>query len=186
MENNVQTKKSGFSDSRVCPPLESCRPSKQLRKIIVSVDLTTDCPASIDYAISFAKAFGSTLNLIYFYQEPYVVDQNSPSRGCDLFKEQRRKAFADFYRLLQETRNRYPDSIGYFEYGNTEREIEAIARRLCADLIVVSVHDGNWFEHFWRGRPAEWILAKAPCPVLVIREGKTHLVGRINSRALQV
>jgi nucleotide-binding universal stress UspA family protein len=186
MESSVQMEDSGFSGLPVCPPLESCRPSKQLRKIIVPVDLTSDCPTSIDYAICFAKTFGSTLNLIYLYQEPYVVDQSSRSRGCDVFKEQRRKVFADFYKLLQETRNRYPDSIGYFEYGNPERDIDVIARRLCADLIIVSVHDGHWFEHFLFGRPAEWILGNAPCPVLVIREGETDLIRRTTSRNLQV
>lgn len=186
IESNVQMENSDLSVLPVCPPLESCRLSKGLRKIIVPVDLTRDCPTSIDYAICFAKAFGSTLYLVYLYQEPYVVDQSSRSRGCDLFKEQRRKVFADFYKLLRETRNRYPDSIGHFEYGNPEREIDVIARRLRADLIIVSVHNGNWLEHFLFGRPAEGILANAPCPVLVIREGKTDLIGRTTSQALQV
>jgi len=184
MRNSLQMENSGLSGLHVGPTLESCRPSNQLRKIIVPVDLTRNCPTSIDYAISFAKAFGSTLNLLYLYQEPYVVDQGSRSRGCDLFKEQRRRVFADFYKLLEETRNRYPDSIGYFEYGNAEREIEVFARRLGADLIIVSAHDGNWLEHLLFGRNAEWIFANAPCPVLVIREGKTDLIGRTTSRAL--
>jgi nucleotide-binding universal stress UspA family protein len=183
MESSVQMENSGLSGLQVCP-LESCRASNQLRKIIVPVDLTRDCPTSIDYAICFAKAYRSTLNLLYLYQEPYVVDQSFRSRGCDLFREQRRKVFADFYKLLRETRNRYPDSIGYFEYGNPEREIDVIARRLRADLIIVSVQDGNWLEHLLFGRHAEWILANAPCPVLVIREGKTDLIGRTTTRPL--
>ena len=186
MKSSVQMESNRLSGLQVCPPLEWCRPSDQLRQIIVPVDLTTDCPTSIDYGIRFAKAFGSTLNLLYLYQEPYVVDQSSRSRGCDLFKEQRRKVFADFYKLLRETRTRYADSIRYFEYGNPEREIDVIARRLRADLIIVSVHNGNWLEHLLFGRPAEWILANAPCPVLVIREGKADLIGRTTSQALQV
>jgi nucleotide-binding universal stress UspA family protein len=185
MESSFQIENSGFSGLQVCPPLESYRPSEQLRQIIVPVDLTRNCPLSIDYAICFAKAFGSTLNLVHLYQEPYVVDQSSRSRGCDLFREQRRKVFADFYNLLRETRNRYPDSIGYFEYGNPDREIDVIARQLRADLIIVSVHNGKWLEHLLFGRHADWILANAPCPVLVIREDKTDLIGRTTSVALK-
>ena len=83
------------------------------------------------------------------------MDQSSRSRGCDLFKEQRRKVFAGFYKLLRETRNIYPDTTGYFEYGNPEREIDVIARRLRADLIILSVHNGNWLEHLLFGRHAE-------------------------------
>jgi nucleotide-binding universal stress UspA family protein len=186
MEGNVQMENNGLSALLENPPPESYRPFKKLRKIIVPVDLTRNCLPSIDYAICFAKAFGSTLNLVYLYEEPYVVDGSSRSRGCDLFKEQRRKVFADFYKLLRETRDRYPDSTGYFEYGNPEREIEVIASRLRADLIIVSVHDGNWLEHLLFGRHAGWILAKAPCPVLVIREGKTDNIGQTTSRDLQV
>jgi nucleotide-binding universal stress UspA family protein len=178
MKANVQTEIGGLSGSQVCPPLESCRPPNQLRKIIVPVDLTRDCLISIDYAICFGKAFGSTLDIVYFYQEPYVMDQSSRNRGHDVFREQRRKVFDDFYKLLREIRNTYPDTIGYFEYGNPDREIDVIARRLRADLIIVSVHDGNWLEHFLFGRCAEGIFANAPCPVLVIREGKTDLAGR--------
>jgi nucleotide-binding universal stress UspA family protein len=184
MESSVQMENSGFSGSQVCPPLKSCRPSETLRQIIVPVELTTAYPTSIDYAICFAKAFSSTLNLLYLYQEPYIVE-SSRRRGRDLFCEQRRKVFADFYKLLRETRNRYPDSIGYFEYGDPEREIDLIARQLRAGLIIVSGHNSNWLEHLLFGRHADWNLANALCPVLVIREGKTDLIGRTTSRALK-
>ena len=180
MESGVQMENSDLSGLQACPPLESCRPSGKLRQIIVPVDLTRNCPASIDYAICFARAFDSTLNLVYLYEEPYVVEQSSRSRGCDLFKEQRQKVFADFYSLLRETRNRYSDSIGYFEYGNPDREIDVVAKQLRADLIIISVHNGKWLEHLLFGRHADLILANAPCPVLVIREGKTDFIGRTN------
>jgi len=168
MERGIQMDNSGFSGLPGCLPLESFRSSERLRQIIVPVDLTRDCQTSVDYAIRFAKAFGSTLNLLYLYQEPYVADQSSRSRGCDLFKEQRRKVFSDFYKLLVETRNKYPDSIGYFEYGNPDREIDVIARQLHADLLIVSIHNGKWLEHLLFGRHADRILAKVPCPLLIV------------------
>jgi hypothetical protein len=79
------------------------------------------------------KCLVRPVNLLHLYQEPYIVNQMSRSRDCDLFKEYRRKAFDDFCNLLRETRSKYPQSIGYFEYGNPYREIgvcrEAVARR---------------------------------------------------------
>ena len=184
MQSSVEVKKSASSDMRVGPALGSSRPSGKLRQIIVPVDLTNDCTASIDYAIRFAKAFGSTVHLLHLYQDPYVVSQSSRSPNCDLFKEQRRKVFADFYNLLRETRNKYPDSVGYFEYGNPDREIDVIARQLRADLLIVCMHHGKWLEHLLFGRHADRILANAPCPVLVVREEKTDLTGRQSSGAL--
>jgi hypothetical protein len=44
-------KKSALSDLTVGPALESSFPAEKLRQIIVPVDLTNDCTASIDYAI---------------------------------------------------------------------------------------------------------------------------------------
>jgi nucleotide-binding universal stress UspA family protein len=178
MQSSVEVKKSALSDVRVGPALESFRPSEKLRQIIVPVDLTNDCTVTIDYAIRFARAFGATVNLLHLYQEPYAVSQGSRSPNCDLFKEQRRKVFADFYHLLRETKNKYPDSVGYFEYGNPDHEIEVIARQLRADLLIVSMHHGKWLEHLLFGRHADRILANAPCPVLVVREEKTALIGR--------
>jgi nucleotide-binding universal stress UspA family protein len=170
MQSSIEAKKSALSDLRVGPSLESSRPSLQLRQIIVPVDLTNDCTPSIDYAIRLAKALGSKVNLLYLYQDPYVVSQGSRRPNCDLFKEQRRKVYADFYNLLWETQNKYPDTIGYFEYGNPDREIDVIARHLRADLLIVSMHQGKWLEHLLFGRHASRILANAPCPVLVVRE----------------
>src|SRR5271165_1109140 len=77
MESSPQTENSGLSGLQVCPQPESCLRSNELRQIIVPVDMTRDCPIGIDFAICFAKTFGSTLNLIYLYQEPYIVDQSS-------------------------------------------------------------------------------------------------------------
>jgi nucleotide-binding universal stress UspA family protein len=184
MQNSVEVPKSALPDLRGGRALELFRPCEKPRQIIVPVDLTNDCTASIDYAIRFAKAFGSTVNLLHLYQDPYVVSQGSRSPNCDLFKEQRRTVFADFYDLLQETQNKYPDSVGYFEYGNPDREIDVIARRLRADLLIVSMHDGKWLEHLLFGRHADRILANAPCPVLVVREDKTDLIGRQTPRVV--
>jgi nucleotide-binding universal stress UspA family protein len=164
MRSSVEAKTRGTFDSS--------RPVHQLRQIVVPVDLTSDSRESIDYAIHFAKTFGSSLNLIHLYQEPYVLNEGFRSRSCDLFKQQRQKVCADFYNLLRETRNKYSDSIGYFEYGNPDREIDVIARQLHADLLVVSMHNGKWLEHLLFGRHADRILANVPCPVLFVREGK--------------
>ena len=168
----------GLSGLQLCPPLESCRLAKRLQQIIIPVDLANDCATSIDYGIWFAQMFGSTVNLLHLYQEPYAVNPMSRSRDCDLFEEHRRKVFDDFCNLLRETRSKYPHSIGYFEYGNSYREIGIVARQLRADLLIVSMHSGKRFKNILFGRHADSILANAPCPVLFIRERKTDLTQR--------
>ena len=178
MQSSAEVEKRALSDLRIGLARESFCPAGKIRQIIVPVDLTNDFIATIDYAIRFAKAFGSNVYLLHLYQDPYVVSQGSRCPNWDLFKEQRRKVFADFYNLLRETRNKCPNAKGYFEYGNPDREIDVIARQLCADLLIVSMHHGKWLEHLLFGRHADRILANAPCPVLVVREEKTDLIGR--------
>ena len=178
MQGSVEMESNGWSGSPACRILESGRPGVKLRQIIVPVDLTHGYSTSIDYAICFAKLFGSTVNLLHLYQEQDVVNQSFRSGGCDLFKEERQKVFADFYQLLRDTRNRYANSIGYFEYGDFDREIDVIASKLRADLIIVSVHHGKWLEHLLFGKRVDGISASAPCPVLLVGERKTDLLGR--------
>jgi hypothetical protein len=93
-------------------------PKQKIQQILVPVDPADDCGASIEYAIGLASMFGSTVALVHFYQEPYVVEGSLHPRNCDVFMRQRRKVFADFTDLLQKARDRYPKSVGYFEYGS--------------------------------------------------------------------
>jgi nucleotide-binding universal stress UspA family protein len=97
-------------------------------------------------------------------------------RNCDVFKPQRQKVFADFTILLQKTRDRYPKSVRYFEYGNPDHDICKIARQLNADLLVLGTHKHRRLEHLFLGWHADRILADAPCPVLVVHEEETDLI----------
>ena len=135
-----------------------------------SVDLKNDCSASVHYAIRLAKTFGATVNLLHLYEEPYVLNHSPRSWNCDAFRQQRQKVFVDFYNLLEQTRNIYSESVGYFEYGNPAHDICKIARQLRADLLILYTHNATWFEHRVFGSQAERILEGAPCPVLVLRE----------------
>jgi len=156
------------------PKIGNARPKapsgSKIQQILVPVDPADDCRASIEYAIGLASIFGSTVALVHFYQEPYVLEGGLHPRNCDVFRLQRRKAFANFTDLLQKARDRYPKSVGYFEYGNPDHDICKIARHLNADLLVLGRHKDKWLERVCLGRHADRILADAPCPVLVVRE----------------
>ena len=154
----------------------SASPEQKIQQILVPVDPANDCRVSIEYAIGLASIFGSTVVLVHFYQEQYVLEGSLHPRNCDVFKLQRRKVFADFTDLLQKARDRYPKSVGYFEYGNPDHDVCKIARQLNADLLVLGTHKDRWLERVFSGRHADRILADAPCPVLVVREGETDLI----------
>ena len=151
-------------------------PGQKIQQILVLVDPANHCQASIAYAIGLASVFGSTMALVHFYQEPYVLESSLHRRNCDVFKLQRRKVFADFTDLLQKARDRYPKSVGYFEYGNSDHDICKIAGQLNADLVVLAAHKDRWLERVFAGRHANRILADAPCPILIVREEETDFI----------
>ncbi len=55
-------------------------------------------------------------------------------------------------------------------HGNPYREIDSLAKRAKADLIVISTHGRTGLKHLLLGSVAEKIVRYAPCPVLVLRD----------------
>ena len=155
---------------QVCSAVPARRSFQKLKQILVPVDLKNDCRASIHYGIWLAQRFDSTVNLIHVYEEPYVLNPIPRTRSCDVFNHHRRNVFADFYQLLEKTRHEYPKSVGFFEYGNPDRDISKLAQRLGADLLILCACSGHWLEHLVFGSHACRIAENAPCPVLVVRQ----------------
>jgi nucleotide-binding universal stress UspA family protein len=170
MESALKIEDRIPTESLLPETVQTAEGTQKFRRILVPVELRNDCRVSIRYAIQLAETFGSTLNLLHLYEEPYVISHNPRSRNCDLFKHQRQKVFADFYNLLNETRNQFPQSAGYFEYGNPDHDICRIAGQLGADLLILCAHHNRSLDYQAIGRRAQRILANAPCPVLIVHE----------------
>ena len=139
-------------------------PEQKLQQILVPVDPANDCRGSIEYAIGLASIFGSTVALVHFYQEPYVLEGSLHPRNCDVFKPQRQKVLADFTDLLQKARDRYPKSVGYFEYGNPDHDICKIARQLNAGVLVLGTHKERWLERVFSSRQCQSNIGRCPVP----------------------
>ena len=57
--------------------------------------------------------------------------------------------------------------------GTPYREIINAAQELAADLLIVGTHGYTGLKHMVLGSTAEQVVRYAPCPVLVLRPGKT-------------
>jgi nucleotide-binding universal stress UspA family protein len=56
-------------------------------------------------------------------------------------------------------------------HGAPHREIVKLVTHHQADLVVMGTHGRTGLEHALIGSVAEKVIRKAPCPVLVVREG---------------
>jgi nucleotide-binding universal stress UspA family protein len=149
------------------------RDSIHIRRIAVPVDLTSDTQKGVDPALHLARRFGADLFLVHVYKEPYPLSHVSGPICYDACEHHRFNTELDILALRDQLRKQYPRCFAIFREGtDITREISAVAKEINADLIVVPAHHQNWFEYLCEGSYAEGIVRKAPCPVLIIHEGK--------------
>ena len=60
--------------------------------------------------------------------------------------------------------------------GAPTEEIVNAAKKLPADIIVISTHGRGGLKHVLLGSVAERVVRHAPCPVLVVREHERDIV----------
>jgi nucleotide-binding universal stress UspA family protein len=76
-------------------------------------------------------------------------------------------------------RDEVPDEISLetlVRSGSPAVEIIDVAKRLPADLIVISTHGRTGLKHVFLGSVAEHVVRHAPCPALVVREHEHEFI----------
>jgi hypothetical protein len=73
---------------QICSDSARPRPVEKFQQILIPVDLNHECNAGIHYAICLAKTFGSTVNSLHLYEEPYVLNHSprswDPAAGMEV------------------------------------------------------------------------------------------------------
>lgn len=130
-----------------------------LGKILVPIDFSCRSKKSLQYAIQFAKKFGASIVLLHVL--PPVPDE-----GVEYEDESRLRLKAWAYEFV-------PSGVPVqIEMSRGVETIEILnqAKKLAADLMIISTHGRVGRAHALAGSLAERLVQLAPCPVLVIRE----------------
>jgi nucleotide-binding universal stress UspA family protein len=61
------------------------------------------------------------------------------------------------------------------EYGVPEEGVLKVAQEIGADMIVMGTHGRTGLKRFLMGSVAEYVMRKAPCPVLTVRSSAETL-----------
>lgn len=143
----------------------------RIHSILVPTDFSEASERAVDYAADLAKKFGAKVTMIY------VDDLNYSEIG--MF------GIVDADRLRQETKARASDKLerlmGEFipegsrgdtvvAEGKPGVEIVEYAAKSDADLLVVSTHGHTGLSHMLLGSTAEYVVRRAPCPVLSVHD----------------
>jgi universal stress protein A len=142
-----------------------------LSRILVPVDFSARSRKAIQYATRLARQFNAKLVLLHVV-EPMVYPADlgyAPSSvqtvGIDYSQAAKDK-------LLHWRSKELPpevDSEIRVVVGKPFQEITAVARKMKADLIVLSTHGYTGIKHVLLGSTAERVVRHAACPVLTLR-----------------
>ena len=151
----------------------------QFNTIVVPTDFSDQSQVALNYAIALARQFGSTIHCVHVIDQRYLEggggDAIYVSAGHveETLRSIREHALK---RLAHQTKKAEAYQLkaeSHVREGRPVEQIEAIAKELNADLVVVATHGRSGLDHMLLGSTTEKLLRKASVPVLTVRP-RTH------------
>ncbi|NOT28637.1 MAG: universal stress protein, partial [Acidobacteria bacterium] len=133
-------------------------------RILVPIDFSATSSAALTYARALASAFNATLHLLHIAAVTFLC-----AGGVGSIRS-RQAAMADLDTLLGDEDRQLFRATATVEYA--QMPAEAIVHHALAndvELIVMGTHGHTGLAHVLLGSVAEWVVRRAPCPVLTLR-----------------
>ncbi|MGO9060520.1 MAG: universal stress protein [Candidatus Binataceae bacterium] len=137
-----------------------------IKRILVPTDFSQLSLGAIDYAIDLARPDQAEI-VIVFVIEP--IQYAFPP----LLIKQREKEYADkLARMAAKVIKRYPTVRTELHFGVAYQVIVGLARKIRADMIVMSKHGRSALRDLLIGSVTERVVRSATCPVVVVPPSK--------------
>jgi nucleotide-binding universal stress UspA family protein len=137
-----------------------------IRTILYPTDFSPHAACAFPMAFALARDYGARLIIAHVFHSPAPAHSEMAALHpppAELAEELKAR--------LQEIRP--PDPAVPVEprvcEGDPAREIIALARRTCADVIVMGTHGRTGLTRVLMGSVTEDLLRHAPCPVLTLK-----------------
>ena len=147
-----------------------------LKKILVPTDFSECSLKALRYAVALAKGHEAAITLLYVAPSTYVASEygrfDYPSFEADV------RGIGE-KQLAGLAADEVPAGLSAkttVRTGSPASEIVDLAKKLPADIIVISTHGRTGLKQVFLGSVAEHIVRHAPCPVLVVREQEHDFV----------
>jgi nucleotide-binding universal stress UspA family protein len=150
----------------------------KLRRLLVPIDFSEHSKNALKYAISFARQFKASIDLIYVVEPAvYPADFSFGQVGFPNVEEElRTHGTEELERLIKMEMSGKVLSRKVVRTGKPFYEIIQYAYEEGIDLIIIATHGHSGVEQILFGSTAEKVVRKAPCPVLVVRTGEHEFV----------
>ena len=146
------------------------------KRILVPIDFSEHSKKTVSYATRFASRYNATVQLLHVFEIPdyAATPYGRREQTCNQIKSQVDAAEQDARQNLTAFENQLLN-VGvkveaYLRVGYPFDEIVQMANRFDVDLIIIGSHGYTGITRLLVGSTAERVVARAPCPVLVVKE----------------
>ena len=156
-----------------------------IARILVPVDFSDPSLQALDYAVEFGKPFKPEFVVLHVLEPFYYAGTgNMYGPGYDIglvHQELERAGREQLSRVAATLQKKRLTVRTLLRVGTAPHTIVETAKRLKADLIVMSTHGRTGLSHVLMGSVAERVARSATCPVLTVRA--RNLGGRRTRRS---
>ena len=139
----------------------------RISQILVAVDFSAHASNALEWARSFADAFGAKLIVLHVIDAVAAGSLETGGVTAD---------FAPLYVLREETEKRMgelktliPDAQTAVREASPPAAIVDVALELNCQMIVMGTHGRSGLEHLLMGSVAEYVVRHSKVPVLTVR-----------------
>ncbi len=164
-----------------------------IKRILVPVDFSTASLRAIDYAIEIGRRFKPEFVVLYVLEPIYYpAPADLYGAGYDMspvYREIERAGRTHLARIVAAFQKKHLPVRALLQVGTAYDVIVETAKKLKADVIIMSTHGRTGLSHALMGSVAEKVVRSAACPVLTVRGQKLprraapHRAGRTAARS---
>ena len=141
----------------------------RIERILVPIDFSESSMKALDEAVEFNRPYGAELILMFavergYYESPLLV----PDSG-GLLEQQARAAEERLEEICGQVAADGIKCRTLVEFGAPYQAIVDAAKKVDANLIVMSTHGRTGLAHVLFGSVAERVVQYASCPILLLR-----------------
>jgi nucleotide-binding universal stress UspA family protein len=140
------------------------------KTILVPTAFSEGAEAALDYAVALATKLDARvhlLNVVALQMLSAEMGVAVTASMVDQLHQANQKALDG---LVAAHAGKCAFGPTLLESGDARTQIEAVAKKVDADLIVIGTHGRRGFKRLLLGSVAEAVARVAPCPVLLVRQ----------------
>jgi len=140
------------------------------KTILVPTDFSAGAEHALEYAIELARKLDAKIQLLHVVPSEMLAAELGVVASSQMIESMQDASRKQLASLVAAHGGKVPLEPPVLETGDPRTWIEATARKLPADLVVMSTHGRRGVKRLLLGSVAEAVVRCSPCPVLLVRE----------------